>query len=280
MPEGGAGLLGPGDPPPFEILNPDGAACVAFLCDHASNRVPDALDDLGLLPQDLERHIAWDIGAGPLTRALAAHYNAPAVLAGYSRLVIDCNRRLDDEESVLEESDDTPVPGNQGLTQTEIDARVEACFRPYHDACTNLLADMEARHGRAVPVIMVHSFTPALGGTARPWHVGILWDEDERIAAPLLEHLQSHHQSHLLVGDNEPYDGRSLHGYTMPFHAARHGRPNVQLEVRQDLIADPLGIARWDAILTDALDGIVQLPSLAEWRPSNRAAARPEAPPA
>ncbi len=254
---------GAGDPPPFEVVNASGAAPVVFLCDHASNRVPRALDNLGLSPEELGRHIAWDIGAAALTRRLAARFDAPAVLAGCSRLVIDCNRRLDDGQSILAVSDGTAIPGNRGLTERDAAARALACFHPYHRACAAVLDGVEAR-GEAPPVVMMHSFTPALGGTRRPWHAGVLWHEDGRLALPLLRALRA--RGDLLVGDNEPYSGASPHGYTMPAHAGRHGRANVQIEVRQDLVADEAGIERWSAILAEALTGVFTDPALYERR--------------
>ena len=254
-------LLGKDDPPAFEVLNPEGAAPVVFLCDHASNRIPRALDGLGLAPADLERHIAWDIGAAAITRRLAAHFNAPAVLAGYSRLVIDCNRRLEDEQSILSLSDGTTIPGNRNLTGEDSAARVDACFEPYHRACTAVLDAVEARGGEVPAVVMMHSFTPVMNGALRPWHAGVLWDgEDGRMALPLLRALRARDGLH--VGDNEPYSGTSRHGYTMPAHAARHGRANVQIEVRQDLIADEAGIERWSAVLIGALTDVFADPSL------------------
>ena len=253
------------DPPPFELVNPDGAAPVVFLCDHASNRAPRALGNLGLPPGELARHIAWDIGAAALTRRLAAHFDAPAVLAGCSRLVIDCNRRLDDAQSILAVSDGTPIPGNQDLTECEAAARAEAWFRPYHRACAAVLSGVEARGKAAAPVVMMHSFTPHLNGTRRPWHAGVLWHEDGRMALPLLRALRA--RGDLVVGDNEPYSGASPHGYTMPAHAARHGRANVQIEVRQDLVADEPGVGRWSAILIEALTEVFADPALYERRP-------------
>ena len=259
-PRPGGRLLGPDDPAPFEILNPQGAARFAILCDHASNRIPCALDGLGLAPAELDRHIAWDIGAAAVTRRLAAHSDAPAVLAGYSRLVIDCNRRLDDEQSILDASDGIAIPGNRDLTDEEAAARVDACFEPYHRACAAVLDEVQARIGEAPAVVMMHSFTPVMDGVPRPWHAGVLWDgEDDRIALPLLHSLRA--REGLCVGDNEPYSGTSHHGYTMPAHAARHGRANVQIEVRQDLLADEAGVVRWSAILTDALDKVFAAPS-------------------
>ena len=264
---GGAGAGAgdpPPDPPPFELVNADGAAPFVFLCDHASNRAPRALDGLGLSREELARHIAWDIGAAALTRRLAAHFDAPAVLAGCSRLVIDCNRRLDDEQSILAVSDGTTVPGNQGLTERAAAARAEAWFRPYHRACAAVIDGVEARGGGSAPVVMMHSFTPHLNGARRPWHAGVLWHEDGRMALPLLRALRD--RGDLVVGDNEPYSGASPHGYTMPTHAARHGRANVQVEVRQDLIADEPGIERWSAILIEAFTRVFAEPTLHERR--------------
>ena len=253
-------LLRPGDPAPFEVFNPEGTAPVVFLCDHASNRVPRGLDCLGLPPAELERHIAWDIGAAAITRRLAAHFDAPAVLAGYSRLVIDCNRRLEDAQSILTLSDGTAVPGNRDLTARDVAARAGACFEPYHRACAAVLDRVEGR-GEVPAVVMMHSFTPAMNGALRPWHAGVLWDGDDgRMALPLLRALRARDGLH--VGDNEPYSGTSRHGYTMPAHAARHGRANVQIEVRQDLVADEAGIERWSAILIETLTGVLADPAL------------------
>ena len=255
-------LLGARDPPPVEIVNPRGAAPLVFLCDHASNRVPAALGTLGLPPEALGRHIGWDIGAGTIARRLAAHFDAPAVLSGYSRLVIDCNRALGDEQSIPAVSDGTEVPGNRDVTTRDAAARMEACFRPYHEACAATLDRVEAC-GRTPPVLIMHSFTPALaGGEPRPWHVGILWNRDGRIALPLLRLLRA--RGDLCVGDNQPYNGASPRGYTMPAHAARHGRAGVQIEVRQDLLAYEAGIERWTGILSEALAEVFEDPSLYE----------------
>ena len=262
----GGALLGAADPPPFEMVNAEGAAPVVFLCDHASNRVPAALRNLGLPPEELRRHIAWDVGAAALVRRLAVHFDAPAVLSGYSRLVIDCNRALEDEQSIPEVSDGTVIPGNRGLTKREAAARVEACFRPYHEACAAALGRAEAR-GRVSPIVVIHSFTPALsGGSLRPWHTGILWKQDGRLARPLLRVLRA--RGDLCVGDNQPYNAAapSPRGYTMPVHAAGRGRAGVQIEVRQDLIADEPGIGRWAGILIEALTDVFEDPALYERR--------------
>jgi len=254
MRDAGDPLLGPDDPPAYEIVNPRGAASAVFLCDHASNRVPEALDGLGLPPGELERHIGWDIGAAEITRRLAAHFDAPAVLAGYSRLVIDCNRQLDDEQSIVTVSDATEIPANRDVSPAEAADRADACFWPYHEASAAVLEGVEAR-GIVPAVIMMHSFTPVMGRGERPWHIGVLWERDGRIALPLMDHLRA--RGDLCVGDNEPYTASSPHGYTMPVHAARHGRANVQIEIRQDLISDETGLARWTEIMIDAFTAIL-----------------------
>jgi len=256
-------LLGPDDPPAYEIINPRGTARVVFLCDHASNRVPMALDSLGLTDEQLEQHIAWDIGAADVTRLLAAHFDAPAVLAGYSRLVIDCNRQLDDPESILTRSDGHDVPGNRDISEADAALRAESCFWPYHQAAQAVIEGVEAR-GAVPPIVMMHSFTPTMGHAPRPWHVGVLWHQDDRISGRLLHRL--HERGDLCVGDNEPYTAASPHGYSMPVHAARHGRANVQIELRQDLVADRDGVARWTEIMIDAFAPIFADPDLYRYR--------------
>lgn len=242
------------DPPPARLLNPQGRASLILVCDHASNRIPKGLHDLGLEADTLGRHIAWDIGAAEVTRRLAERLDAPAALAGYSRLLIDCNRAPGDPESIPVCSDGVLIPGNQEVSDAEADWRLETFFWPYHHAITNTIAHLW-RHGRAPALVSIHSFTPQLnGGSPRPWQVGILWNRDPRLAAPALERLRA--QPDLCVGDNEPYSGREV-GYTMETHAGAAGLPHVEFEIRQDLLADAAGWDRWAgliaAVLRDAL---------------------------
>ena len=242
-------LLAGDEPPPFEIVNQAGGAPLVLVCDHASNRVPRALHHLGLAPAPLREHIAWDIGAADVARRLSRRFDAPLALTNYSRLVIDCNRTLDDPSSIPAESDGVPVPGNRGLAQGQRLQRAEALFRPYHDAVARLVA--KKSEGSAPAVISIHSFTPVFQRTRRPWHIGVLWNVDARISGPLLASLQR--QPDILVGDNEPYSARDGVGYTIDAHAERAGLAHAALEIRQDLIATSNGAEHWAAIVGDAL---------------------------
>jgi predicted N-formylglutamate amidohydrolase len=250
-----APLLGPGDPPPFEIVGADRPAPVLLICDHASRAVPARLDRLGLEGAVLMRHIGWDIGAAAVTRRLAERLDAPALLAGYSRLVIDCNRSLEDPTAMPEVSDGVVVPGNQRLTAAARAERVAACFDPYHRAIAAQLADFAAR-GLAPLVFSVHSFTPVMNGRARPWHVGVLWDKDPRVAVPLIAALAAA-DPRRVVGDNEPYSAREPAGYTIRTHAEAAGLPHAAVEIRQDLIGTPDGTAAWGDALAEALAPIL-----------------------
>ncbi len=255
-----ASLLGPNDPPPFTVVNPNGQALVVLVCDHASNAIPARLNQLGLSPADLERHIAWDIGAARVTRLLAERFDAPAVLGGYSRLVIDCNRPPGSPTSIAEVSDGTHVPGNKNISDFLIETRVNEVFLPYHYAITRMLAQRWRHgHGRAPALIAIHSFTPVMSGFRRPWHLGVLWNRDPRLALPLLERFQA--DPELCVGDNQPYSGREV-GYTMDTHGGAAGLPHVEIEIRQDLLADPAGCKRWATLVGEVLEAALRDPSL------------------
>jgi predicted N-formylglutamate amidohydrolase len=247
-------LLSPEDPPSFQLLNPDGKAPIILVCDHASNAVPQSMHNLGLDAKELTRHIAWDIGAAEVTRRLATRLDAPAVLAGYSRLVIDCNRPPGDPTSIPAISDGTVIPGNHKVSDAEAELRLETFFWPYHHAITNTLAHIW-RHGLAPALIAIHSFTPQLqGNSPRPWHVGILWNRDGRLVMPILEQLRN--CPDLCVGDNLPYSGREV-GFTMETHAGAAGLPHVEFEIRQDLLADEGGWDRWATIAGDVLEQVL-----------------------
>jgi predicted N-formylglutamate amidohydrolase len=244
------GLLTEDDPPPYEEVPARRASPFLLVCDHASNRVPRRLDSLGLPAAELGRHIGWDIGAADVARALADLLGAPAILSSYSRLVIDKNRWLDDPSATLAESDGTVVPGNVGLTPEARRIRAEEIYWPYHRAVEAALARMEA-HGTTPVLVAVHSFTPCLFGRERPWHIGVLWNQDERFAVPLLAELG---RTGLTIGDNEPYTGRNPGDFTVPYHAEQHGRLAAMLEIRQDEIAIEEGAQRYAELLAEALE--------------------------
>jgi len=252
-------LLTATDPPPVEHINAAGMAPVLITCDHASRRVPRSLHNLGLDAASLRLHIGWDIGAADVSRGLARRLDAPAILAGYSRLVIDCNRDLDNPTSMPAVSDGVPVPGNQDLGPAARAQRVEALFKPYHRAVEAALDGFAAR-GHHPAVLSIHSFTPVMNGVARPWHIGILWDKDPRMAVPMLAALRR--EAGLVVGDNEPYSAREPAGYTVRTHAEKRGLPHLNVEIRQDLLATDSGTTEWAERLARVLTPILEDPAL------------------
>ena len=247
-------LIGPDEPPPFQVCNPRGRARVLVVCDHASRRIPAALEGLGLDELALARHIASDIGAGEVARSLARRLDAPAVLAGYSRLVVDCNRGPDDPTLILAVSDGEFIPGNHSLSDEDKAERLRQFYHPYHDAIGRRLASFE-RRGVVPAFIAIHSFTPVFEKLQRPWQVGILWDTDPRIPVPLIRSLRA---QGIVVGDNEPYSGKAPADHTVDHHAEAGGLPHVSIELRQDLINHPAGVERWTGILGDTIARIMQ----------------------
>lgn len=219
-------------PSAFTLLNPDAVSPYLLVCDHASNHVPEEMQGLGLCRSELERHIAWDIGAEPVTRKLADLLCAPAVLGGVSRLVVDLNRDGEDASAFPTLSDGTTVPANRELGEAERRARLEAYFQPYHRAIEEQVSRLTSA-GVAPILLAIHSFTPVMNGQARPWHVGILSNRDRRLADKLIQALAA--EGDLSVGDNQPYSGRDL-AYTTNRHAQARGLAHAGIEIRQDLI--------------------------------------------
>lgn len=259
---GNAGpLIGRGEPPVYEAVNDAGRTPLQLVCDHASRRVPAALGDLGLADAHFDRHIAYDIGAARVTCQLAEALDAPALLAGYSRLVIDLNRPPGHPESIPEVSDGTEIPGNRGIGETAQRQRVTALFEPYHDAIHEGVASLW-RRSKPPALLSIHSFSPRFGGAVRPWDVGVLWNRDPRIAQPLMEKLAARGLS---VGDNLPYSGRKL-AYTINMHGAASGLANCVVEINQDQIADAPGVERWVGLLADMMREILELEELHQVR--------------
>ena len=232
----------------YEIVTGREDARVLFICDHASNRVPDIYGNLGLPAAQFERHIAYDIGAAAITRRLAEAVEAPAVLSTISRLLIDPNRGDDDPTLVMRISDGVLIPRNARIDAAEIGHRRRTYWQPYRDAIVRQIDTLLAR-GNVPVIISIHSFTPLWKGVARPWDIGILWDKDPRLALPLIDMLRA---KGLKVGDNEPYDG-ALKGDTLYDLATLRGLPHVLVEFRQDLVGDAAGVERWARIALRAL---------------------------
>lgn len=251
----GIALLGPDDPAPFSMVEAKDARPVLVVCDHAGAAIPAALGTLGLGGADLADHIAVDIGAAPLTRGLADRVGAAALLSTYSRLVIDCNRELEDYTLIREVSDGRVISGNRNLDEAAVAARISEVFHPYHTEIRRRLVAMR-RDGAEPVLVSIHSFTPRFRGFERPWHVGVLSGADRRLADPLIAALSA--EAGLAVGDNEPYSGLAFAGYTIETHAMASGLPNVMIEVRQDLVDTADGVARWVDILHGTLGPILE----------------------
>lgn len=234
------------DASPVNVLNP-GADCPFLLVgDHAGRTIPARLGDLGVGPADLARHIAWDIGVENLGRALAARLNATFISQRFSRLVIDCNRDPAHSESIVEESDGTPIPGNMALDTQERARRRREIFAPYHAA---IAAALDA--GRATRLVALHSFTPMMQGRARPWRLGVLHRDDSPLSRSVLARLRSE-LGEDVVGDNAPYRMDDT-DFTAPHHCDPRGIDYLELEIRQDEIADAAGCAAIAALIAEAL---------------------------
>ena len=208
------------------------AGPLLFICDHASNAIPPSYGTLGLEQGTFATHIAYDIGAAEVTRVLAEALSAPAVLARWSRLLVDLNRGADDPTLVMQLSDGRVIPGNRSLAASEIAQRVAQFHVPYHRAVAAAIAAARAK-GFVPTIISMHSFTPVWKEFRRSWEVGVLWDRDDRLAKPLLKALS---QAGFTVGDNQPYSGE-LENDTLYVHGTMSGLPHVLIEIRQDLIA-------------------------------------------
>jgi predicted N-formylglutamate amidohydrolase len=240
-------LLSSDEVPPVLEHGADGASPFLFTADHYGRLVPRALGDLGVAAGDWERHIAWDIGIAPVTTALAKALGAQMIAQAYSRLVIDCNRPPGVASSIPVVSEATRIPGNEGLSADDAEARRAEIFQPYHDRLAAIL-DQRTREKRATILVAMHSFTPAYAGVARPWQIGTLYNRDRRLASMLLALLRD--EGDLTVGDNQPYAASDATDYCIPVHAEPRGIIHCGIEIRQDLIADAAGQEAWAARLT------------------------------
>ena len=242
----------------YVVIGGRADAGLVLLCDHAGNAIPPGYGTLGLAPEQLTRHIAYDIGAAAVTRGLAAALGVPAVMTRYSRLLIDPNRGIDDPTLIMRLSDGAVVPGNKHLDEAERERRIRLYYAPYHRAI-DVVIDRCIASGLAPRLLSIHSFTESWKETPRPWHVGVLWDKDVRLAKPLLEAFRA--EGDLIVGDNEPYSGQ-LEGDSLWQHATGRGLVNALIEIRQDLIRDAAGQAAWARRLAGLVGGLLHATSM------------------
>ncbi|MCE8523176.1 N-formylglutamate amidohydrolase [Ruegeria pomeroyi] len=234
---------------PFFIHGEDRRSRWLITCDHATNTVPPDIcgGDLGLAREDMERHIAYDVGAYEVSRLLGEMLEAPVIAANFSRLVIDPNRGEDDPTLLMKLYDGSIIPGNRHADAAERERRLNMCYRPYHNA----LAQLASPPG--VVLVSMHSFTRQLRGREpRPWHVGVLHTADRRFSDPLIARLQA--ERDLCVGVNQPYTG-VLPGDAIDTHCTAFGRPNALIELRNDLIGDHAGQHAWAERLVPILQG-------------------------
>ena len=238
----------------YEIIGEHRPGRWLVTCDHASNHVPDwvAGGDLGIGVADMARHIAWDVGAAGVARALGEALDSPVICSAFSRLVIDPNRGEEDPTLVMKLYDGTIIPANRHVGPAEVEERLNRLHRPYHDA----LARLAARQADTV-LLAIHSFTPCLQGRPpRPWQVGVLYSHlDDRLSVPLIAALQA--VPELCVGDNEPYAGH-LPGDAIDRHALQPGRHNTLIEVRNDLIATEIEQREWADLLAPILKVVLE----------------------
>jgi predicted N-formylglutamate amidohydrolase len=222
--------------------NPEGRGSFVILCDHASNRIPEAYQSFGFAEEALQTHIAWDPGALAVARLLSAKLDAPLFWPDASRLIVDCNRAADAPSLIVTESEGRPVPANRGLDEEERSRRLANIHAPYHAAIDTCLARRVA-DGRATALIAIHSYTPVYFGKARPWQIGILFDDNRRLADLLIRELRT--DPALNVGINQPYSPADGVYYTLSRHAGPRGLPAVMIEIRNDEIGDEAGELSW-----------------------------------
>lgn len=249
--ERAAGGTSDGETQPETAILDNGRGRGAFVlvCEHASNFVPPRYGQLGLSDADLRRHIAWDPGALGVGRVMARELDAPLVSCAVSRLVIDCNRDPSVFDAITLRSEDTVIPGNVDLSDAERARRVREVYEPFHAGVAAAVA-AKRRAGPAA-VIGIHSFTPVYNGTQRPWHVGILFDRDESLSAPMIAALRE--DPSLVVGANEPYSPGDRVYHTLDRHGQSQGLPSVMIEIRNDLLATPNRQEEWGMKLATIL---------------------------
>ncbi len=239
-------LIGPNDPPIYELINAHSDAPVVLVCEHAGRAIPEKLDTLGVSRDAMDRHIAWDIGAAAVTRRMARILNAPAILQNYSRLVIDCNRPPEHHTAMPAVSDETPIPANVNLSHEARAERIGEIFAPFHAAASDLL-DNPARK----LTLAIHSFTPVLADIARPWDISFLFRHDSRTSQRMAAHVGAD-QPDLIIGMNQPYFVSDQSDWFVPRHGEGRGLAHSLVEIRNDHLLDESGQVFWAGILSRA----------------------------
>jgi predicted N-formylglutamate amidohydrolase len=243
-------LLADDEPPPVIEVGLQGRSNFVIVVDHAGRRIPRRMNDLGLPASELQRHIAWDIGALAVARQVAAALDAPLVAQNYSRLVIDCNRDPTVATSIPRTSESVDIPGNMGLSEADIAVRRSEIFEPYHSRVRALL-DARLAAGRLTILVAQHSMTDVYQGVRRTMHAAVLYNRDRRFAGLVLDRLRR--EAQLIIADNEPYFVSDATDYTIPRHGEARGLPHVEIEIRQDLVGDEAGQTDWSRRITQAL---------------------------
>jgi len=239
---------------PFSCIEGEAGAGLLIVCDHASNALPPEYGTLGLDPEQLERHIGYDIGAAGVVGEISRRLNAPAILSGFSRLLIDANRGDDDPTLIMRLSDGAVVPGNAAHDAAERQRRVDQYYTPYHSAIETAI-DGAIAAGYPPALLSVHTFTHNWRGTQRPWHATILWDNDPRMPVPMLEALRA--EDGLVIGENVPYSGE-LKGDCLYRHGTKRGLAHALIEIRQDLVRETAGQLEWGERLARIVGAVLK----------------------
>lgn len=254
-------VLSAREPKPFRVLRAGSKSPYVIVCDHASNKVPASLKGMGLKKSDLQKHIGWDPGTADIGRYLSQKLNAPAILAQYSRLVVDLNRGHTNKDCMRAVSDHIVVPANRGLSRQQKKQRLDEIYWPYHDAVDRVVR--RAMTAGNIPFLLsIHSFTPEMDGFKRPWHIGILWNSEEKIGKRLVKNLRALDRK-IVVGENEPYSLKKikLDKHTIQRHAEDRGLPYVIVEFRQDLVNTRAKAEKWAKIFLAAISPILEDPA-------------------
>ena len=247
-------MKGPDEPSVYSLENQQVSAPVVISCDHASNRIPKAFQQLGLADEHLQQHIAYDIGALQVANALANFFSFPLISSNYSRLLVDLNRHPHDPSAIPEVSDEILIPGNRGLTEEQKQNRLSDYFYPYHSRHGELV-DNASNSYKNPFVLAIHSFTPEMQNFARPWHYGVLWGHSEHLSSKFINSLQS--LPGRFIGENQPYHALQPRGYSQDVHGADRDVDVILLEIRQDLISSTEGQQMIANELCEAIEPII-----------------------